>query len=283
MNNKFNFAEKCFSLFCKKKQIHSKAHLSQANLLSTQINEWKKYWGRFCIPIPSFKNKIIVDYGCGFGYDSLFVLQNGAKHIYCLEVSKKRLKQSEELHISHGFKNVTYINNTNIKDLQKKIINHTVDMIFSRDVMEHVPSPFDMLESMNLIIKSEGEIYIGFSPLYKSPYGPHFGSKCRYPWIHLIFSEKTILNVFKKLYKLPEKINTYQQIEGSGVNKLTYYDYKKMLNLFHWDNKIDKINSFQNRPFLMMLLNFIVTLIPTKKLKEFFIINSYIKLKKHSK
>ncbi len=287
MNKTFNFAEKCFALFCKKNILawgtKRKDNLSQEELMSLQLKEWKEYWNRFCSPIPDFRNKTVVDYGCGYGYDSLFAFQNGAKHVYCLEISETRLKHSEELHTSHGFGNATYIDNTNVSELPRKIKNETVDIIFSRDVIEHVSFPFDVLDSMYSIIKPEGEVYIGFSPFYKSPYGPHFRSKCKYPWIHLIFSEKTILNVFKELCGLSKSINSYQDIEGSGVNKLSYFDYKRMIDSFKWKREIDLTNRFQKRPLLTITLGIFVKTIPFKKVKELFLINSYVKLRKSIK
>lgn len=284
MNETLSFSEKFFSLFCNKNIEHwdttKKGHLSEQELMAIQQQEWKKFWSRMDVPVPDFTDKIVVDYGCGEGYDSLIALQGGAKHVYSLEISENRLKAACALHKLHGFGNVTYINNTNVPDLPSKIGSNSVDIIYCRDVMEHVPFPQQVLESMYSAVKPDGEVCIGFSPLYKSPYGPHFGAKCRYPWIHLIFSEQTIINVFKKTYGLNASVNCYLDIEGSGVNKLSYFDYKKLVGSFQWQKEVDLMNRFPDRRLLMLVLNFLVCAIPVKRIKELFIVNSYTKLVK---
>ena len=240
--------------------------------MAIQLMEWNNFWERLDSPIPDFENLIVVDYGCGFGYDSLFALQKGAKHVYCLEVSPARLKNAQELHVSHGFENATYIDNSNVGGLPAKI-REEVDVIFCRDVMEHVPQPLHVLDSMHRITKPGGEIYIGFSPLYRSPYGSHFKNQCKIPWIHLIFSEETILTVFKERFGMPRSFNSFQEIEGSGVNKLSYYAYKKMLDRFTWSRENDLANRFPKRPLLAKTLDLLLKITPSQKAKELFIIN----------
>ncbi|MBN2296545.1 MAG: class I SAM-dependent methyltransferase [Pirellulales bacterium] len=283
MNKRFNFAEKCFALCCKKNippwGTTKKTDLSREELIDLQRNEWQHFWERMDVHIPNFKNKVVVDYGCGFGYDSLFAMQSGAKHVYCLEVSQTRLKGARELHLLHGFDNATYLDNTNVEELPSKI-DAGVDIIFSRDVMEHVPCPREVLDSMYRIAKPGGRIYIGFSPFYKSPYGPHFKNHCAIPWIHLIFSEQTILNVFKEKYGLDSSVNSYQEIEGSGVNKLSCYDYEKLLDGFDWRRESELTNRFHNSPLISKTLNLLVKAIPLNKVRELFVINSYISLQK---
>lgn len=278
-----NAAEKCFALLCNKNVAvwgaGEKSKLSRKELLTLQMREWDDFWNRMSIPCPDFRGKTAVDYGCGFGYDSLFALQQGAEHIYCLEVSQARLDGARELHASYGFENATYIDNTDVESLPAKI-GRPVDVVFSRDVMEHVPSPQKVLESMFRVAKPGAEIYIGFSPFYKSPYGPHFKNLCKIPWIHLFFSEKTVLNVFKQRYGLPQSITSYQEIEGSGVNKLSYYDYKKMLGDFAWSRQADLINRFPRRRWAEKLLNFLVKITPSRNLCELFIVSSYVCLRK---
>ena len=277
-----NFAEKCFARLCYNNIRHwsqtGKDNIPPEELMALQKEEWEDFWKRFDSPIPDFRNKIVVDYGCGFGYDSLFILQNGAKHVYCLEISENRINNTKELHASHGYTNATYIINTNVKELINKIEGREVDLIICRDVMEHVPSPLDVIDSMYSVLPPDGEIYIGFSPIYKSPYGPHIKTKCKIPWIHLVFSETTILNVFKRIYRLPPSITSYIDIEGSGVNKLSYFDYKQLINGFSWNIEVDFINQFPEHRSLTKTLNIFLRLIPSRPIKEFFIVNSYIKI-----
>lgn len=276
-------SEKLFSFTCNKNLKWGdtrKKSVEDSELLKIQEEEWSMFWARFGLPEPEFRGKEVIDYGSGFGFDSLFMLKAGAKHVYCLEVSEDRLEKCRNLHISHGYQNASYVNNSNVELLTEKINSNSVDIIVCRDVMEHVPFPYETLKSMYDVLKPLGNAFIGFSPLYKSPYGPHILPYCKLPYVHLLFSEKTIMNTLKKLYSLPDTINSYIDIPGSGVNKLSYYNYLKYLKSFKWQISNLRMNSFEGKKFLGRILNLTVATIPIRPVKELFIVSSYIKLTK---
>ena len=283
MHTEFGLTEFLFFLLCTKNPKSTRAYLdslSPQKRLVVQQKEWFNFWNRLQCMIPDFKEKVIVDYGCGYGFDSLFALQKGAKHLYALEVSTSRLEQSMQLHETHGFSNVTYINNENVSDLTTKIGNKNVDIVLCRDVMEHVSSPAKVLKSIHDILKTGGLAYIGLSPFFRSPYGAHIRSKCALPWVHLIFSEKTVIKVFKKLYNLSKNTKKYIDIEGSGVNKLSYFEYLNIIHKFDWIIENNYINSFPDRGFPANLLNIMIKISPFQIIKELFIVNSYVTIRK---
>jgi predicted RNA methylase len=52
-----------------------------------------------------FKDKVILDVGCGSGILSLFAAQAGAKKVYAVEASNMA-KSAQKLVIANGFQNV---------------------------------------------------------------------------------------------------------------------------------------------------------------------------------
>ncbi|MCP4219891.1 MAG: class I SAM-dependent methyltransferase [bacterium] len=285
MKPTLTFKEKLFAMLCNKSITRwedvDKKHLPPEILKSNQQKEWKKFWSKMKMPIPELKDKILVDYGCGYGFDSLLMLEGGAKHVYSLDVVPCRLEDAQRIHRANGFENVTYVNNSNPAELAKIIGEETVDILVSRNVMEHVPNPPGVLESMHKILKSGGTAYVGFSPLYKSPFGPHFSRKCGCPWVHMLFSEKTILKVFKQLYGLADVVKCYQDIPGSGVNKMSYYRYRDMLRQLGWDIPFLEVNqTLGKKKIPMCAINTLKFLLPSKGLKELLIFSSYAKMVK---
>jgi 2-polyprenyl-3-methyl-5-hydroxy-6-metoxy-1,4-benzoquinol methylase len=105
MNNKkisksFNLSEKIFSSFCHKNRKWGsveKENISAEKLLSIQKAEWDVFWNKLDESNVSFKDKIVVDYGCAYGFDSIFMLQEGAKHVHCFEITQERLDISQKL------------------------------------------------------------------------------------------------------------------------------------------------------------------------------------------
>jgi len=46
---------------------------------------------------------------------------------------------------------------------------------------------------MKQYLKQDGLLVIGFSPLWKAPYGGHIRFMTKLPWAHLIFPEEVIM------------------------------------------------------------------------------------------
>ena len=157
MQQKLTFAEwLCYSLRRKRSKARRTASMSWESRIAFQESKWQTFWQRIGKSPPDFEGKTVVDYGCGEGFDSLFMLRRGAKHVYCLEISKARLEAAKEMHRDQGFENVSYIDNTDVSNLCKKIGRASVDIVCCRDVMEHVPDPLAVLQSIYDVLPGGG-------------------------------------------------------------------------------------------------------------------------------
>lgn len=276
---KLSLTENLFMLLCDKK---NRVWRPSQGSYERQKYLWGDFWDRMGPPAPDFKGKVIVDYGCGWGYESAFMLQGGASYIYCLDVSGHFLDSARCLHRSWGYdENVAYIINNDIDILADKIGRNKADLIVCKNVIEHVVSPRAVIDSMYAVLKPGGIACIGTSPFYYSPQGGHIHHKCRVPWVHLLFSEKTIVNVFKELYEFDTDVTNFADM-NAGLNKLSYYDFLNMIDVSQWE----KITSYENRipqhRMLSMVVNLLKTLSPCKRIKVLFLISFYIRLMKRA-
>lgn len=53
-------------------------------------------WEDFKKCLPSFKDKIVLDLGCGYGWHSIYALKNGAKKVFAIDISSKMLAVAKE-------------------------------------------------------------------------------------------------------------------------------------------------------------------------------------------
>ncbi len=60
------------------------------------------------------------------------------------------------------------------------------DVIVSRDTIEHIHDLPEVLEEVGRLLRSDGRLYLGFGPLYRSPFGDHGLLGLRIPWAHLL-------------------------------------------------------------------------------------------------
>jgi SAM-dependent methyltransferase len=60
------------------------------------------------------------------------------------------------------------------------------DVVVSRDTFEHIHDLPEVLEEVARLLRPDGRMYVGFGPLYRSPFGDHGLLGLRIPWAHLL-------------------------------------------------------------------------------------------------
>jgi SAM-dependent methyltransferase len=60
------------------------------------------------------------------------------------------------------------------------------DMVVSRDTFEHIHDLPQVLREVARLLRPAGRFYVGFGPLYRSPFGDHGLLGLRLPWVHLL-------------------------------------------------------------------------------------------------
>ena len=107
------------------------------------------------------------------------------------------------------------------------------DLVVSKDSFEHIIEVPKMLDSIRSHVSDGGRVYIGFSPLYHSPYGDHDRRRAAFrpwgifgkilaaiPWGHLLL-EKKILKMQSQLQK--REIKSMQDI---NLNKMSIGEFR---------------------------------------------------------
>lgn len=142
-----------------------------------------------------FENKDVLDIGCGAGGKSLYYLSKGAKTVTGIDVVEKYKEESEslakELNLE-GFKFVC--GDASATEFE----NNSFDTIIMNDAMEHVNNPAGVLTEIHRILKPGGKLYVNFPP-YNHPFGAHLSDSIGIPWVHVFFSEKTLIKGYKEL------------------------------------------------------------------------------------
>ena len=65
------------------------------------------------------------------------------------------------------------------------------DAILSKDTFEHVADIDGVLVAFRRLLAPGGRVYLGFSPLWYSPFGDHgFLTRRRVPWLHLLLGDR---------------------------------------------------------------------------------------------
>ena len=183
-----------------------------------------------------FYNKTILDIGCGAGGKSLYYITLGAEHVFGVDVVASYKDESETLAATLGLSDKFTFINADAKNLPYP--DGSFDTIIMNDAMEHVGEPEEVLKEVLRVLKPGGKVYINFPP-YNHPFGAHLSDAINIPWVHLFFSEKTLIKEYKELVKdLPDgksridfRISKNENGEEyfSYINKMTLKRFKKIL------------------------------------------------------
>ena len=110
--------------------------------------------------------------------------------------------------------------NKKIEDID----DNSFDVIFSKDVFEHIEEPKNIMDEMFRVLKPGGECIVGFGPLWYSPFGDHGIIKSALgftlPWLHVLIGRPNVI----KLYN------------NSSIKKHKVYSKKKITNLAQYLN-----------------------------------------------
>jgi ubiquinone/menaquinone biosynthesis C-methylase UbiE len=160
------------------------------------------------------KGKVVLDFGCGWGGETLWLRRQGAEKVIGIDTNEDSLSQARD------FCSEECIFTSDITSIE----DGSIDYIFSTNVFEHVMDIPGCLDELNRILKPAGEIISYFGPLFYSPYGCHFYWAKPFPYSHLIFGRKWLT---RKINKMRGTNTVYGSWEDMGLNRITYQKFYK--------------------------------------------------------
>lgn len=172
--------------------------------------EWQYKMGRRTIEFyleaagekEMFEGKSVLDIGCGAGGKTLYYASKGAGIVYGIDTveyyREEAVKLAREKGLEHKFRFV-------VGDAANMPFEDSFfDTIIMNDAMEHVDHPYQVLMECRRVLKPGGKLYINFPPYYH-PYGAHLSDAIAIPWVHRLFSQRTLIDTYKELVKdLPD-------------------------------------------------------------------------------
>ncbi len=236
-------------LFLSKKQgTYESSFVKEKYELNNELSQ-------LCDVFPNFrhyiKNKVVLDFGCGEGYQSLAIAKNGAKYVLGIEINQTVIKTAKKL-----AKELSLEDKVSFDYELKNSMRGKFDIVISQNSFEHFNDPLNILNEMNSALNPNGVIMITFGPPWFAPHGSHMQFFVKIPWINILFDEKTVMNVRKHFRN--DGAVTYDTVEG-GLNKMTVSKFEKIIvnsgmNLrYKKYDCIKKLNVFSKIPLIREL------------------------------
>lgn len=161
------------------------------------------------------RDKVVIDFGCGEGGDSIDLARLGAKKVIGLDILQHALEKARNKATAAGLQDrCEFVTKTDTK----------ADVIISLDAFEHFSDPGATLEIIYSLLKPDGALMLSFGPTWYHPLGGHLFSV--FPWSHLVFSETALIRWRSTIRS--DGATRFSEVEG-GLNQMTIARFERLV------------------------------------------------------
>lgn len=197
-------------------------------------NRRDRFWSSFDLTDLEFVTALkVLEFGCGEGGRCLELVNAGAKTVVGLDISEVSIENAlndplNELWLSSKVLKFVACDIRNLDD-------DGFDVVVSENTFEHLADLDDCLHEIVARMKRGGTLYLGFAPLYYSPFGDHGWLRqylplfptLSWPWGHLIFPKEYL---FRRMSA--DHGTTIRGIAGWPYQHLNQLELKDFLDAF---------------------------------------------------
>lgn len=171
--------------------------------------------------LEELKGKAVLDFGCGTGWQSVAMAQRGAAAVVGVDSNGPCLAQARSLAARETPEAAIEFFEQLPEDRKG-----TFDLVISQNSMEHFPDPEAILALMRSTLRPSGRLLVTFGPPWFAPYGSHMQFFTPVPWVNLLFSERTVMNVRRRFRN--DGATRYEEVT-SGLNRMTVRKFERLV------------------------------------------------------
>ena len=181
-----------------------------------------------------FRGKTVLDVGCGAAGKTMYYASQGVEKIVGMDIVAHYKDEAEALARELGFADkFEFV----VGDAaQTGFPENTFDTIIMNDAMEHVDRPDLVLAEVRRVLKPGGRLYVNFPPI-NHPFGAHLSDLIGMPWVHLFFSEDTLIAAYKELFKtVPDGADRIAFRISKNEQGKEYFSYINHMTIKRFDS-----------------------------------------------
>lgn len=146
-----------------------------------------------------FKDKRLLDLGSGYGGRTVEFALRGARDVLGVEPFERMVEISNAYAASREATNCSFRVTT---QADVPVIDESMDVVVSYDVLEHVDDPARTLREIHRALVPGGTALIVFTP-YDGMFNHHLDYLTHLPGLHWVFSPRTVVNAVNAILADP--------------------------------------------------------------------------------
>ncbi len=165
-------------------------HTNRELYFKEQIYTTEKYVIPYIEEFHPVKEGIrVLEIGCGEGGNLTPFLEKGCE-VIGIDLNKEKVESGQQIFASHPNKERVQLICEDIFKVSPEQIGGKFDIVFMKDVIEHIPNQEVFMKDLKCYVKSSGVVFLSFPP-WQNPFGGH-QQICKnkwlskMPWIHLL-------------------------------------------------------------------------------------------------
>jgi SAM-dependent methyltransferase len=140
--------------------------------------------------------KRVLDLGCALGGRSLAIAGAGARQVVGIDIDIGKIRRARREAERRGLGSATFA----VQDAHDPgLLSDCFDVVLMLDVAEHVDDLTRVLVGAARLVAHGGRILVAFPP-YRSPWGAHLFVHLPVPWVHLLFDDADVLDLWRKIH-----------------------------------------------------------------------------------
>lgn len=156
-----------------------------------QVESNQEFWRRLGTAPPDWAGKRVLDAGSGHGALSIEMAQAGAS-VLGVDLDENLVSFANRI-LAERFPNLLGRVTFRVADAASLPVDQPFDVIVCKDTLEHAPDVAGLLKALGgQLARPHGLLYVGFSPLYYSPFGDHGRTGLKVPWAHVILPRRAV-------------------------------------------------------------------------------------------
>jgi SAM-dependent methyltransferase len=175
--------------------------------------------------LDQIRNKVVLDYGCGPGYQAVAMAREGAHSVIGVDINPTWLERARALAAENKCDDRVSFSEA-ASFLGESSNREKFDVTLCCGSFEHFADPAKELAHMKSMTRPGGKILITFAEPWLSPHGSHMDLFCRVPYINILFSEKTVMAVRSRFRD--DGATRYEEIL-SGLSRMTLAKFERII------------------------------------------------------
>jgi SAM-dependent methyltransferase len=173
-----------------------------------------------------YQGQRVLDVGCGLGQTCITMVERGAREAIGVDINLAAVDFGNEQIAKRGL--ADHVRLRHIADITD--VQDTFDVVISQNSFEHIQYPERMIDELYSRLRPGGQLAIGFSALWNSPWGGHIRHMTPVPWAHLIFPERVIIAEQNRFYPPELHGRMGHSFAEYGINQMAFHRFRDKMD-----------------------------------------------------